>query len=365
MRRTSVGVDVTAVGLLSSVGHDALTACAAIRAGISRPAAIAGTSSYDLIAAKSVELVGHPIEPITNGFSGTARWLQMAPLAFEDLIHNGGLPGPEDEPFWTSTAVMVMVPDLEHPRFDLDDRSDPGRVHETFVRPLLRRLPVALLARNILLRAVDRIGLALVVDGFDRLLAELKVDRIVALGVDSYVCPFALEWLGEGGRLKGDLNPVGLTPGEAAAALLLEPGYRQTRRERPPWACIVEVTTAQDAPFDDRGAGLRGRMLAEVLAPLLTGDTRDVYLDLNGEEWRAKEYGNALSRLGPSGLGSARAHHAAVSVGDVGASSFVLNTALAARSLQRGYSHGRQVAVTSSAETGEVGGLALRWAGGN
>ncbi len=112
---------------------------------------------------------------------------------------------------------------------------------------------------------------------------------------------FALNWLGETGRLKGDLNPIGLAAGEAAAAVLLEPSQRADQRTT--IAHIIGVATGKDAPIGEGDvAPLRGRVLAEVLQPLLTNETADLYLDLNGEAWRAQEYGHALVGLVPSGL---------------------------------------------------------------
>jgi 3-oxoacyl-[acyl-carrier-protein] synthase I len=359
MRNTPVAIDITAIGLVSSVGHDALTACAAIRAGVSRPASITGTRAYDLAAAKAAEVVGHPIEPITNGFVGTARWLQMAARAFEDLVQQGRLPPPQDRAFWSTTALQLLVGDLQDERFAFDARSQANRIHESFTAPLLRRLPASFRPDRVLLQPVERVGLALVVEGYRTMLEKLGVERVVVLAVDSYACPYSLGWLGEVGRLKGDLNPTGLMPGEAAAALLLEPARVRPRDQRPAWARIHAVVTAQDSHIDDPDAAPRGRVLGQVLRALLTDDTADLHLDLNGEVWRAREYGNALVELAPRGLGPARLHHCAAEIGDTASAAFVVQAVLATRSLQRGYARGRRVAVACSVESGEIGGLSI------
>lgn len=363
MRLTPAALDVTAVGLLSSVGDDARASCAAIRAGITRPAALDGATVLDAGTAEAIGLTGHPIVPFTNGFTGTARWLQMAPRAFDDLVWSGGLPGPEDRSFWEATAVMVLLPDVEARRFVHDERSRPEALGRTFLAPLRRRLPAALPERNVQLLPLDRPGLPRVVEGFSRLREDLGVERVVALAVDSLACPFALDWLGESGRLKCDDHPTGLVPGEAAAALLLE-APRGRSGARPPLARITAAAGDRDAALDDAGARPRGRALGEVLRPLLGDETRDVYLDLNGEAWRASEYGHALVALAPRALGAAALHHPAAQLGDVGAASIAVAAILGARSLARGYARGAQVAVATSAESGEIGGLLLRRAEG-
>ncbi len=360
MRQTPLAIDITGIGMVTAVGHDAMTACAAIRAGLSRPAELAGSSSYDLAAAKKVPLTGHPVEPITNGFTGVARWLQLLPRAFHDLVRHAELPPARDRGFWSSTAVQLLLPDLEEVRFAHDERSRPATIHQHLLAPLLRQLPNTLAPERVLVQTVDRIGLALVLEGYAAMLGSLAAERVIVLAVDSYTCPFALDWLGSVGRLKSDLNPVGLMPGEAAAALLLEPSRRGSRRERPPWAQLIQVTTGQDGHIDDPDAAPRGRVLADVMRPLLSDDTGDVHHDLNGEVWRAREYGNALVELAPRGLGPAKLHHHASEIGDTGSVAFVVATALAARSLQRGYARRRDVAAFASCETGEIGGVLLR-----
>lgn len=353
----TVSLAVTAAGLLTSVGHDARTACAAIRAGIRRPAPIAEARVLDLGSATAVPLTGHPVTPFTDGFVGTARWLQLAPRALANLAAVGSLPPPGDAAFWRRCALVVALPDLESDRFLFDERAYPSVIAQTFLEPLVRQLPPALPPAHVLLRPHDRMTLPRVIQQSSELMASMGVDRIVVLAVDSLVDAFALHWLGEAGRLKSDLNPVGLMPGECGAALLLEADRRGVHDERPAWAVVTTAATGSDAAFDDPEAPPRGRALAQVLAPAIQGGVVDVFSDLNGEAWRAREYGTALVHLGAAAL---EEHHAAGEVGDVGAASPVLHTVLAARSLQRGYARGDRVAVSISSDDGGVGALGLR-----
>ncbi len=359
MRHTPTAIDVTGVGLICSVGHDALTACAAIRAGISRPSELAGSSAYDLAGAVKTPVVGHSVAKITDGFVGTARWLQLATRAFDDLVKQAGLPPPQDRAFWSTTALQIFVPDVRHERFAHDPRTQLQSIRATFQDPLVRRLPSTLRADAIFLQPADRIGIALLAESWRKLLDQHRVARMVVLAVDSYACPYTIDWLGFVGRLKGDLNPVGLMPGEAGAALLLEPSGKRAKGERPAWARITAVATGLDTSLDDPDAPARGRVLADVLRALALPGTGDLHLDLNGEVWRAREYGNAMVHLAPNGLGDVRLHHWAAEIGDTGAVAPVVGTVLASRSLQRGYARGNQAVVAWSAESGEIGGLAL------
>lgn len=359
MTATAVAVNlaITAAGLLTSVGYDARTACAAIWAGIRRPAPITEVKVLDLASATAVPLTGHPVSPLTDGFVGTARWLQLAPRALANLVTVGSLPPPNDVAFWRRCALLVAVPELESDRFLFDERTSPAKIAETFMAPLRRHLPAALPPEHVILQPHDRMTLPRALQQSAELMRRMGVDRLVVLAVDSLVDPFALHWLGEAGRLKSDLNPVGLMPGECGAALLLEAERRGVHDERTAWAVVTTAATASDAAFDDRDAPPRGRALAQALAPALEGGVVDVFSDLNGEAWRAREYGTALVHLGGVAL---EEHHAAAEVGDVGAASSVLNTVLAARSLQRGYARADRVAVSISSDDGRVGALGLR-----
>jgi 3-oxoacyl-[acyl-carrier-protein] synthase I len=354
-------IDITAFGLLTSVGHDAVQACAAVRAGITRPAGVDGFVSYDAAEARVLPGTGHPLTPITNGFTGTARWLQMAPRALQDLIRNGDLPGAEHSAFWAATGMVVMIPDLEHERFEFDERCQSASIHRTFLAPLASwtrdRMPV----KSSVLSPTGRVGLPDLLERWRDVVDEMQVERIIVVSVDSYLCPFALDWLGDTNQLKTDLNPAGLVPGEAAAALLLEPARARSHRTQTPCATIVRAASAKDKDAEDPDGPPRGGALAGVLAAVMDSTTLDVYVDLNGQPWRANEYGLARVQLAAQGVRHAfTVHHPASELGDTGAASVVVNTVLAARSLQRGYAAGGQVAVAASMDGGRVGGLALR-----
>lgn len=89
----------------------------------------------------------------------------------------------------------------------------------------------------------------------------------------------------------------------------------------------------------------------------MTCFTGEIVNDLNGEEWRAKEWGGVQHRLA-SRLAATRVHCPAVSVGDVGAVNGPLGVGLALHMFQRGAST-QPWLIASSAEQGDVGCLIL------
>ena len=118
---------ITALGAVTSVGLDAVTTCASIRAGISRPQTLLEHPVLDREAHASVGVTGHPVSLVTRGFTGVGRWLQLAALALEDLCESGALPGPEAASLWSSTLCTVVAPVLDAERFAMEPYpADPG-----------------------------------------------------------------------------------------------------------------------------------------------------------------------------------------------------------------------------------------------
>lgn len=350
----STNLSVTGAGLVTSLGFDVHASCAAIRAGVRRPRPIPEEKVLDLSSGEAIPLTGHPIPALTDGFVSTARWLQMLPHALANLQQVGKLPPADDDAFWGAALLWVLLPDVEGDRFEFSERAWSSELPRTLRAPLLRMLPQALPPARVQLMPLGKTGLPSVLETAAERLHAQSARHLIILATDSMCDPFSLEWLGRTRRLKSDLNPVGLSPGECAGALLLEP--TQTSRDRPPWAVIDFCAVDQDAPHDPDDAPPRGRALARTLAPALGGGVIDVHTDLNGEHWRAKEMGTAIVQLGGPAL---RIHHAASEVGDVGSVSPLLATILAARSIHRGYAKGDRVAVAASSIDGRVGALAL------
>lgn len=347
MKIHTLELGITGIGMVTSVGHDARTACAAIRAGISRPSPLHEHMTTSIADHESVPLIGHPIVPLTNGFLSVGRWLQLCHHALRDLL------GPLDSqtaaatPSLGRTAIYVWLPDLDSPRFEYDDGVRPQRIPQAFVAPLLAATGIADDLGLVEIRAYGRAGFAALLVEAEHALRS-GAARVVILAVDSYVDAHALLWLDEAERLKYDNNPVGLVPGEAAVAVCLELCGREHPERR--MARITQAGAVDSEP--DHVADRRG--LGKVLAAMLDEHVSGLYTDLNGEAWRALAHGFALTQL-PAQLASSLAvHHVAGELGDTGEVSALLNLALVARSLQRGYARGRAALVVANADDGAV-----------
>ncbi|MCX4242250.1 hypothetical protein [Paraliomyxa miuraensis] len=362
-------VVITGMGAVSSVGLDAATTCASIRAGLSRPETLVELEVLDREEQAPVGVTGHPASAVTFGFGGVGRWLQLATLALEDLCRSAGLPGGTDTRFWSSTLCYVVVPVLDVARFIMEPScGSDAAVEGAFVRPLLARVKRALVPGRTNLLGRGRTGVLEALRLADEHFRRVHCERVLVLAVDSLTDASTLSWLAEHGRLKHDENPIGLIPGEGAVALLLEAPRVAVSRGATVVGRVGAVAIEREPNARFIGERSQGEALARAVTSVLSSDggalpyRAPTLTDLNGEEWRAREYGHARVRVSRQLWDGDGADLPATSVGDLGAAMTALEVLIACRSLQRGYAVGDRVLFTSSDEYGNVGASTI-WKG--
>jgi 3-oxoacyl-[acyl-carrier-protein] synthase-1 len=160
-------------------------------------------------------------------------------------------------------------------------------------------------------------------------------------------------------------------PGQAAAAVLLEKASPRAA-SAPPRALLRRVLTRalpmppEASTGEEPGAGPprpdHARALAEVIAASLTGspDPVELYGDLNGEEWRAAEWGTCLVHLQAASAPQHAQHNLpAIALGDTGAASGAIALCLAVRAFERGYARAPRALVWSRSDQGWLGAAVL------
>jgi len=356
-----ISLAITAIGAVSSVGRCVADTCAAIRAGLSRSAEVSHFGIIDLDEHELVPLQGHPISGLTDGFSPLARWLVMSRRAIGDLRKNHLPSNDQEEKFWSSCGLICVLPILDDARFFfcLPCRSDA--INESFLTQLLGEIPRAASPGEQDFVAVGAAGIGLALKRAAAWIAAGKVERVLVVAVDSLLDAWSLDWLAETGRLKDQDRSAGLAPGEAAVALVIEQRGSDSAPDPMGWIKSLAFEDG-DNPFPNverrQGRELAGaiRQALDAVENRIEGD---IYVDLNGEDWRAAEFGSALASLAPGTLGPHQLLTAATSVGDIGAASGAMHIACALRSFERGYAASSQAWVLSSSEYGETSALCL------
>lgn len=359
----SVRLAITGLGMVSTVGHDVVSACAALRAGMTRPAPLDfQVASSDDLAVEAV--TGHPLTGVTEGFSGLGLHVHLASLALRDLLDYGRLDA-TDAHFWRDTALWVGT---SPPRVTEEEDGEALQrlLDARLCAELVRRVGLAIPSNHQRLMPRGHTSVLSAVAEAAEALAHGRIRRALVLGVDSLVGEDELQWLAFHRKLKTPERPVGLMPGEAAAALLLESETEARRRQAVPAGLLTAVEVLEH-PGAARDEPL-GLPLARVIEATVSQAPRlhAIYGDLNGEEWRARHWGTALVRLSqrPSFQG-ARRSWPATSLGDTGAASGAILLALACRTFLRNPASGDTALVWSQADSGAVASALVRRADAN
>jgi 3-oxoacyl-[acyl-carrier-protein] synthase I len=199
-------------------------------------------------------------------------------------------------------------------------------------------------------------------------LAAGSVRACVVAGVDSYISPETLEWIEACDQLHcgGPRNNAwGFIPGEAAGALLVQPAAAVRNDGGTLLAGVISVGVGQETKLIKTEAVCIGEGLTQAfrsaLSMLKPGERiDDVYCDMNGEAYRADEYGFTCLRTKERFREATDFVAPADCWGDVGAASGPLHAQLAVAARRKGYAAGALAMVWASSEGGERAAALLR-----
>ncbi len=188
----------------------------------------------------------------------------------------------------------------------------------------------------------------------------------LAGGVDSYIEPETLEWLESSDQLHSsgeENNPYGFIPGEAAGFVLLASADAAERFKFSTPLEMQIVATARETKLIKTDSVCTGEGLI-ALFRALAGDppaTRvdHLYCDMNGEPYRADEFGFATIRAGKLFRDPSSFTTPADCWGDVGAASGPLLLLAADAATRKGYAPGPVLAGFTSSESGERCGFVV------
>lgn len=302
---------VVAQGMVTPLGESAAACCAAIRAGLMRFVELDSSPLSD----------GQRVVVSTTGVkqTGADRLIALLRGALSDLAsHSAEIDGDR-------AAAILALP----ARGGIDEAEFLALVSRAFDAP-------AVFKRTIIVCA-DETGVLSALAELAPAVASGVITRVLVAAVDSLVEPDSLRALHQAERLKTKDRFDGMIPGEAAVALLLEPGGA---------VCLSSPAVEQERElaYDDVADG---RALSAAMRKTLGAEqtVRLLVSDMNGEIARAEELSYATGRVMQ---GDFSIWHPADSVGACGAAATALNVAVAARGIQQGYARSDAVLITAS-----------------
>jgi 3-oxoacyl-[acyl-carrier-protein] synthase-1 len=345
---------VTGIGMTTPVGLTAAQSCAAVRAGISALTEL----EYFVVEKDGFPegfLTACSVTGLTDGHLGLGRWTRLATSALADLSAAARLSAAD----LATSALFLALPSPT--RRGVDRRiADvlPGRIARWMDAPGLEQRTRVYLDGHAAGASATRDGLA-----------ELRagtIARAIVCGVDSLIEPETLRFLVEKRRLRTPEQADGLLAGEGAACFLIEQseaarsrGVRPLARVEAAGTAVEPVTIWADEPSAATGlSDAVNACLAQL--PDRGAATRLVIADLNGESYRAKEFGNVAARVLSAIPVSWALWHPTDCVGDTGAAAFVISACVGVQALAKGYARSDTVLLLGSSDDGLRGAVALR-----
>ena len=350
----SPALAVTGIGMMTPVGHDALQACASLRADMVMMQELE-YFSVETEDFRRQPVIGCPVSGVTDGHVGLGRWTKLASRAVGDLIDRAEL----DPSHLSRTGLYIALP----PR---DRKGTDPRIHDMLGLRIAQWNKVQGLEGRT--RAYPD-GHAAAIQAVQEAAGDLAAGRIdcaIVGGTDSLVEPETLEFLVEKRRIKTDDNPDGFIPGEAAAFFTLETREKAEARGADVMAVLEGASVAREPAtvWADEPSAAAG--LGEAITGTLEGlddngaKTGLVICDLNGESYRAKEFGTVVPRVLSRFQTEWQVWHPADCIGDTGSASAAISACMAARALQRGYARTDNVLVWGASDDGLRGSMYLR-----
>ena len=345
-------VVVSGVAAVSAVGHSAAVSFASVKAGLAR---IGDSTELKIRNGKGklMSVTCASVTGITNGHRRYLRCFRMAVRAFAEVLVDSQL----DDALLNEATLYLVLAERERPGMD-------SRIEKELVGKLARELGLPDLSSRTTLISTGHAGAFEALEAAANAISAGRCARAVIGSVDGYLDELTLEWLKDTGRLKTEENPKGFVPGEAAAFLVLERHSTVLARNGKALAMLVGTgSTIESNSIYDKAPSTGDGLTAAIRSAVEpVGDVSSLALvvcDLNGERYRANEWGLALLRSFGATPTPRLLWHPADCLGDCGAAAGVLNIVFGTLAIARRSVADGSVLVWGSSDDGERGAALL------
>ena len=293
-------VAITDAALVTSLGNDMPSTCAAIRC------AIDNAVETHFMDAAGEWLVGAEAN-IGANTTGAERLIALT------IATIGECQARHPDVELAKTPLIVCLPDKQRP-------GRPVRDDDAYLDELQRALGVRLASGSRQLTH-GHVAVAVALRDAQQLLAETDASHVLIVSADSLLNAVSLRHYERADRLLTSENSNGFIPGEAGACLLVE----RSRQQAPALHCrglgFAREHATIDAELPLRGEGLaKALQLALEDAGMAMHDMAYRMTDVSGEQYHFKEASLALSRTLRQRLEAFDILHPADCVGETGTS---------------------------------------------
>jgi 3-oxoacyl-[acyl-carrier-protein] synthase-1 len=323
---------VRSVGMVTSVGLNALATCAAIRAGVRNMSStrFVGASDEPLFAAQV---------PLPKPWRGQRKLVKLLAASVSECIEY--LP-PQD---WKSVPLLICLAETGRP-------GRPEDIDESILSDLEAEIGIQFSRESTGIVALGRVGGLVALAQARALMLDRGFQRVLIAGVDSLLVRQSLAWLRENDRLLTPENSNGFIPGEAAGCVLLErDGLRDDE------VICLGVGLAQERVTIDSEEPFRADGLSHAVSAALAEARIDIsecalrLTDLSGEHYYFRETALTLSRL-LRHEGCRELWHPAECIGEVGAAIGPILLGYAAVAARKRFLPGPRLLIQSSGDDG-------------
>ena len=327
-------VSILASGMVTAVGLNAPSTCAAIRC------AIDNFSETRFMDNGGEWIIGAQV-PLEQPWRGLPKLVHMAAPAIRECLAHVGNVKPEMIP------LLLCVAEKER----------PGRLaglDAQLFHDIEAELGVHFHSSSGVI-ARGRVAGALALAESRRLIYEQRVPFCIIAGTDSYLVAATLDAYQKADRLLTSQNSNGFIPGEAGTAVLVGPPGRS---REPELHCIGFGMGQEKATIDSeeplRGDGLVAAFRAAFAEARRTIDDLDFRLtDSNGEQYWFKEAALAMTRTLRARKDRFQIWHPADCIGETGAAVGPCTLGVALAAARKRYSPGPGILFHFGGENGE------------
>jgi len=333
--RSEEDIHVTGLGLVTPAGPNAASTCCALRARVACFDALPEFWVGDP-EGEAVPVHGAAIPGCLEIEAGQSRLSSHTRRALREALADANLDGA-----WLQNCRVYLG---HEPDFD------PHYLVQA-VQGILPGVPAPNLYPH------GRCGAFTALAGAVQDLVSGQADVAVVGAAASWVELSRLIMLAQREKLQTPAVPDGVLPGEAAGFMVIESGSRALRRQARTYARVAGLGTGHE-PTGGTEEPCRGEGLTAAVRHALSFAAPEggrinlplVVSDLNGDHYRALEWGLASVRSFCLLAGDTVSWEPANLIGDCGAGLGIVNVAWAATALAHGYAGSPEVLVWGAAE---------------